>query len=135
MKNLIDYINESILSSTNSGMKGYIQKLLFSPNNANVLNKEWSKLGFDFDAGDGTGQWVYSPFERSYDYHVTILKPGKERRECILALTNTNDTNTLVIALSEEIGKRKLQKWAEKIASILDIRIEYDKNNIFLKFI
>lgn len=126
---------ESILSSTNSGKKCYIQRLLFSPNNAEALNKEWSKFGLDFDAGDGIGKWSYSTFTRNYGYSVTILKPGKERQECVLALTNVDNTNTLVVILREEIGKRKLQKWAEKISRILNMIIEYDRNYIHLKFV
>lgn len=126
---------ETILSSTNSGKKGYIQRLLFSPNNAEALNKEWSRLGLDFDAGDGIGQWSYSPSERTYYYRVTTLKPGKERQGYVLALTNVDNTDTLVVVLREEIGKRKLQKWAEKIARILMMNVGYDKNYIHLKFV
>ena len=126
---------ESILSSTNSGMKCYIQRLLFSPNNAEALYKEWSRLGLDFDAGDGTGYWLYNPFTRTYNYRVTTLKPGRKRQEYVLALTNVDNTDTLVVSLRQEIGKRKLQKWAEKISRVLNMRIEYDKNYIHLKFV
>lgn len=128
-------IYETILSSTNSGKEGYIQRLLFSPNNAEALGKEWSRLSLDFDAGDGIGHWMYNPFTRTYNYRVTTLKPGRKRQEYILALTNVDNTDTLVVSLREEIGKRKLQKWAEKISRILNMRIEYDKNCIHLKFV